>query len=45
MEEHITYKKDLIVNNAFTSNLNQLDRLGIPYVPLKMRNIFLGTLT
>lgn len=39
MEEHIIYKKDSIVNNAFNFNLNQLDRPDIPYVSLlKMRN-------
>lgn len=42
MEEHVIYRKDPIVNNAFTFNLNQLDRLDIPYVSLKMRNLFLG---
>lgn len=43
MEEHITYKKYSIANNAFNFNLNQLDRSDIPYVSLlKMRNLFLG---
>lgn len=43
MEEHIIYKKDSVVSNAFNFNLNLLDRLDIPYVSLlKMRNLFWG---
>lgn len=45
MEQWITDKKDPVVNSAFTFNLNKLDRLDIPYVSLKIRNLFFGKST